>query len=384
MRCGVFLCECGGNISGVLDLPALADTVKGADGVVSVAVNQFMCGIEGRKMIEQRGRGARARPFRDRFLLASLSGPDLRADRPRAAPGRERRRLRQPARGLLLHPPARAREGAEEGREDRRRGDRACRAAIGSLAKRTFLHRSALVVGGGIAGLSAAEELAEAGIEVHLVESQQSIGGYMARLSKTFPTEDCAMCSLAPRLTNAATDSHIRIHALSNVTKITGPPGEFRVTIRHEPRYVSEDCVGCGQCAQACPVSLANEFDFGVSERKAISRPFPNAVPAELRHRPSRLGALQVGLPGSHLRTGLRGPGRTRSASTRPTASPPSRTPSRRSAAASARTSARAPAPEVDSTSRSRSPESSASWPIRSGRPLRCRPCRWSTTRRWR
>ena len=176
--------------------------------------------------------------------------------------------------------------------------------------QRTFLHRSALVVGGGIAGLSAAEELADAGIEVHLVERQQSIGGYMARLSKTFPTEDCAMCSLAPRLTNAATDSRIRIHALSNVTKITGPPGEFRVTVRHEPRYVSEKCVGCGQCAEACPVVLSNEFDFGVSERKAISRPFPERRSLQLRHRSSRLGALQVGLPGSHLGAGLRRPGR--------------------------------------------------------------------------
>ena len=145
---------------------------------------------------------------------------------------------------------------------------------------RTFLHRAALVVGGGIAGLSAAEELADAGIEVHLVERQQSIGGYMARLSKTFPTEDCAMCSLAPRLTNAATDARIHIHALSDVTKIVGPPGEFRVTIRHKPRYVTEKCVGCGECVPACPVKLKSEFDFGVTERTAISRPFANAVPA--------------------------------------------------------------------------------------------------------
>ncbi|HMK92165.1 MAG TPA: FAD-dependent oxidoreductase, partial [Thermoleophilia bacterium] len=145
---------------------------------------------------------------------------------------------------------------------------------------RTFLHRSALVVGGGIAGLSAAEELADAGIEVHLVEKQPSIGGYMSRLSKTFPTEDCAMCSLAPRLTNAATDSRIHIHALSDVTEISGPPGEFRVKIKHRPRYVNEKCVGCGECVPACPVKIDNDFDFGVSTRTAISRQFANAVPS--------------------------------------------------------------------------------------------------------
>jgi heterodisulfide reductase subunit A len=280
MRCGVFLCECGGNISGVLDLRSLAEAVKGADGVVSVAVNQFMCGTEGRNMIEQavEERGL------DHLVIGSCSrrfqGPTFE---------RIARELRLGENAVAF---ANLREGCSyvhqrEPEKAQRKAERIVAAAIARAhhqsdlsRERTFLHRSALVVGGGIAGLSAAEELAEAGIEVHLVERQQSIGGYMARLSKTFPTEDCAMCSLAPRLTNAATDSHIRIHALSEVTKITGPPGEFRVTIRHEPRYVSEKCVGCGTCAEACPVTLPNEFDFGVSTRKAISRPFPNAVPS--------------------------------------------------------------------------------------------------------
>ena len=88
------------------------------------------------------------------------------------------------------------------------------------------------------------------------------------------------MCSLAPRLTNAATDSRIRIHALSDVTSVTGPPGEFTVTIRHRPRYVDEKCVGCGECAAVCPVTYPNDFDFGVAERTAVSRPFANAVPS--------------------------------------------------------------------------------------------------------
>ncbi len=88
------------------------------------------------------------------------------------------------------------------------------------------------------------------------------------------------MCSLAPRLTGAATNSRIHIHALSDVTSVTGPPGEFNVTVRHRARYVNEKCVGCGECAAVCPVTYPNEFDFGVSERTAIFRPFANAVPA--------------------------------------------------------------------------------------------------------
>ena len=145
---------------------------------------------------------------------------------------------------------------------------------------RTFLQRSAVVVGGGIGGMSAAEELADAGIEVHLVERQQSLGGYMARLSKTFPTEDCAMCSLAPRLANAATDSRIHVHTLSEVTAVSGPPGELRVRVLHRPSFVSERCVACGRCTSACPVELESTFDFGMAKRKAIGRPFANAVPA--------------------------------------------------------------------------------------------------------
>jgi heterodisulfide reductase subunit A len=115
---------------------------------------------------------------------------------------------------------------------------------------------------------------------VHLVERQQSLGGYMARLSKTFPTEDCAMCSLAPRLTSTALEGRIHVHTLTEVDAITGPPGEFTVKLRHKPRYVSEACVGCGECAAVCPVEYPSEFEFGVADRTAISRPFAGAVPA--------------------------------------------------------------------------------------------------------
>ena len=280
MRAGVFLCECGGNISGVVDLEPLAEHVRGLDGVIEVDVNQFMCGTEGRAMIEKavEERGL------DHFVIASCSprfqGPTFE---------RLARELKLGENSVAF---GNIREGCSyvHADEPERAQVKARKIVEGAVARlrhmsdlprrRTFLNRSVLVVGGGIAGISAAEELAGAGIEVHLVERRQSIGGYMARLSKTFPTEDCAMCSLAPRLTGAATDSRIHIHSLSDVTSVTGPPGEFTVTVRHRARYVNEKCVGCGECAAVCPVTYPNEFDFGVSERTAISRPFANAVPA--------------------------------------------------------------------------------------------------------
>ena len=280
MRCGVFLCECGGNISGVLDLDSLADSARTQDGVVSISRNQFMCGTEGRRMIEQavEERGL------DRIVIGACSrrfqGPtferitrELRLGENAVAFGN----LREGCSFIHRDEPAKAQLKAEK-----------IVAAAVARARfqsdlprgRTFLHRSVLVVGGGIAGITAAEELSGAGIDVHLIEREQSLGGYMARLSKTFPTEDCAMCSLAPQLTGAALDPRIRIHTLTDVTEISGPPGEFRVKLRQRPRFVSEACVGCDDCTSACPVSVSSEFELGVANRKAISRPFANAVPS--------------------------------------------------------------------------------------------------------
>ena len=280
MRAGVFLCECGGNISAVVELEPLAEHARSLDGVVAVSINQFMCGTEGRILIEK---AAEERGL-DHFVIASCSprfqGPTFE---------RIARELKLGENAVAF---ANIREGCSFIHKDEpeRAQDKARKIVDGAVARlrhmsdlprrRTFLNRSALVVGGGIAGMTAAEELAASGIEVHLVERQPSLGGYMARLSKTFPTEDCAMCSLAPRLTSTALEGRVHVHTLTEVDEITGPPGEFRVKLRHRPRYVSEACVGCGECVPACPVKYPNDFDFGVSERKAIDRQFANAVPS--------------------------------------------------------------------------------------------------------
>ena len=139
---------------------------------------------------------------------------------------------------------------------------------------------AALVVGGGIGGMQAALDLAAGGIKVYLVERGPAIGGVMAQLDKTFPTNDCAMCTMAPRLVEIGRHKDIDILTLSEVQRIEGQPGNFTVTIKKQPRFIDETkCTGCGACTTECPVTLPSEFDQGLAERKAIFRPFPQAVP---------------------------------------------------------------------------------------------------------
>jgi len=139
---------------------------------------------------------------------------------------------------------------------------------------------AALVVGGGIGGMQAALDLAGGGIKVHLVERKPAIGGVMAQLDKTFPTNDCAMCTMAPRLVEIGRHKDIEILTLAEVDRLEGKAGNFKVTLKKQARFIDETkCTGCGACVSECPVTLASEFDQGLAERKAIFRPFPQAVP---------------------------------------------------------------------------------------------------------
>ena len=139
---------------------------------------------------------------------------------------------------------------------------------------------AALVVGGGIGGMQAALDLAGGGIKVYLSDRKAAIGGVMAQLDKTFPTNDCAMCTMAPRLVEIGRHKDIDILTLSEVERVEGQPGNFTVTLKREPRFIDETkCTGCGACTEACPVTLPSEFDQGLAKRKAIFRPFPQAVP---------------------------------------------------------------------------------------------------------
>ena len=137
-----------------------------------------------------------------------------------------------------------------------------------------------VVIGAGIAGIQAALDIADHGIQVHLIEREPTIGGHMAQLDKTFPTNDCSMCILSPKMVDVERHPRITIHTCSEVEKIEGEIGHFLVTIKKFPRYVDESaCNGCGDCVLICPVEIYNRFDAGIGVRKAIYKPHPQAVP---------------------------------------------------------------------------------------------------------
>ncbi|MEE9595095.1 MAG: CoB--CoM heterodisulfide reductase iron-sulfur subunit A family protein, partial [Candidatus Hydrothermarchaeales archaeon] len=140
---------------------------------------------------------------------------------------------------------------------------------------------SVLVIGGGIAGMQASLDLAESGYKVHLVEKSPTIGGNMIKLDKTFPTGDCAMCTIAPKMVGVGNSPDIVKHTLSEVVAVRGEAGDFEVVIRKRPRYVTEVCNGCGWCTEVCPVRVPNYHDMGLLATGAISLPFPQAVPLQ-------------------------------------------------------------------------------------------------------
>ena len=140
---------------------------------------------------------------------------------------------------------------------------------------------SVMVVGAGIAGIQASLDLAKSGFYVHLVENKPAIGGVMAQLDKTFPTNDCSMCIISPKLVECGRHLNIQIHTLTNVTAVSGDEGNFTVTLEKTPRYVDQaKCTGCGDCTEVCPVVMTDEFNAGLANWKAVYRLYPQAIPA--------------------------------------------------------------------------------------------------------
>ena len=139
---------------------------------------------------------------------------------------------------------------------------------------------SVMVAGAGISGMQAALDLANAGFKVYLAEEGSAIGGRMAQLDKTFPTNDCAMCTISPRLIDVDKHPNIEILTRTEILKLDGEPGNFRVTLKKHPRYVDLDlCNACGDCTEVCPVSVSNPYDYGLASRKAIHKTYPQAIP---------------------------------------------------------------------------------------------------------
>ena len=156
--------------------------------------------------------------------------------------------------------------------------------------------KEVLVIGGGIAGIQSALDMAEQGLRVHLVERLPSIGGRMAQLDKTFPTNDCSTCILSPKMVDCARHPNIILHTYSQVQAVSGEAGAFRVRVLKHARYVDEDlCTGCGECAQKCPRRVPDDFNMGLSRRRAIYLYFPQAVPMVMTIDPEHCTYLTKG-----------------------------------------------------------------------------------------
>ncbi|MGQ9582167.1 MAG: FAD-dependent oxidoreductase [Thermoplasmatota archaeon] len=279
-RVGVFVCHCGSNIGGVVDCPSVAEYASHLENVVVARANLYTCSTVGqeeiKKQIKEHGL--------DRIVIASCT--------PRLHEATFKRVGAEAGLNPYMVHMVNLREqcswvhqadrggATEKAKELVRMGVAKVRLLEPLTAREMGVERRVLVIGGGIAGIQASLDLAAQGLEVVLVERQPSIGGRMAQLDKTFPTGDCAICVLAPKMVDVLHTPGIALLTYSEVRAVEGHPGSFDVAIERKPRYVDEaKCVGCGACAESCPASAPNEFDMGLGKRKAIYVLFPQAAP---------------------------------------------------------------------------------------------------------
>lgn len=278
-RIGVFVCWCGSNIAGTVDVNAVAEAAAAMPNVVYVEQNKYTCSEPGQDSI----RRAIAEHRLDRVVVAACS--------PRMHEATFRRTLAAAGLNPFLLEIANIREHCSWVHPSKEQGTPKAvdivRRAVTKVVRNAPLEKSrigvekrALVIGGGIAGIQAALDIADAGYRVTIVEKEPSIGGRMAQLDKTFPTLDCSACILTPKMVDAAQHPNIAIMSYAEVTGVTGYIGNFQVTIRSRARSVdTSKCTGCGVCWAKCPTKVPNEFDMGLGERRAIYVPFPQAIP---------------------------------------------------------------------------------------------------------
>ena len=279
MKVGVYICNCGGNISDTVDVEKVKEAVAKFKGVKAAETYISMCSFPGQEMMKREIKGQGL----NRIVVASCS--------PRMHLDTFGRTLESAGLNKYFLDMANIREQCSWVHDDAEAATfKAIDLIRGAVARAHYLepletksipvNRNVLVIGGGIAGIIASLELADKGLQVYLVERSPSIGGHMAQLSKTFPTMDCSQCILTPRMVDVAQHPNIKLITLAEVTAVEGSPGNYRVLVTKRSRYVDESkCTGCSKCAEVCPVTMPSEYELGLVKRKAIYRLFPQAVP---------------------------------------------------------------------------------------------------------
>ena len=279
-KIGVYICHCGTNIASKVDCKAVAEYARNLPNVAVARDYQYTCSDPGQEMIKNDIRELGL----TRVVVASCS--------PLMHEPTFRRAVGDAGLNPFLFQMANIREQCSWISESGELATARAKTIVGAAVTRVNFNEAlevqkvpvnsnVLIVGGGITGIEAALQIADSRKKVYLVEKEPTIGGYMARFDKTFPTLDCAACILTPKMVSVGQHPNIELLSYSDVTEFSGCVGNFEAKIRRRPRYVDEEkCNGCGLCEQKCPLSVPSEFDCGLGKRKAIYRPFPQAVPS--------------------------------------------------------------------------------------------------------
>jgi len=278
-RIGVWVCECGGNIGDIVEAQRVIDSLKGQ--VAYAKVERYLCSkpsVDGIKDAVEKER-------LERVVLACCTPKMHRAtflsdleEKGLNLAFLEMVNIREHCSWVHKND----HEGATQKALDLIRGaiERA-KQSVPLESKKMSVVREALVIGGGVAGITTSLRLSEYGMKVHLVEKRPSIGGHMIQYPKVFPTLDCSQCILTPKMAQVSQSRNIKLLTYSEVREVTGVPGDFNVKVWVKPRGVDpEKCIGCGTCNSVCPGKAPDEHNQGLNTRKAIYRPFPQAVPS--------------------------------------------------------------------------------------------------------
>ena len=295
-KIGVFVCWCGSNIAATVDVKAVAEAASHEPGVVFATDYQYMC-----------SEGGQAR-IREAIREYGLTGIVICSCSPRMHEATFRKTAQAAGLNPYMVEIANIREQCSWIHRDMAEGTEKAiilgRAAIAKVQLNAPLQagespvvKRALVIGGGIAGIQTALDIAEAGFDVDIVEKTPTIGGKMAQIDKTFPTLDCASCIVTPKMVDCSQNEKIHIYSYSEVEDVKGFVGNFTVKIKKKARYVDENkCTGCGDCTTKCPMkNVPNEFNLGLDNRRAIYIPFAQAVPKVATIDPNYCNMLKNG-----------------------------------------------------------------------------------------